>query len=206
MVGERWTILVVRELLVRPKRFGELLDGLPGMGRNLLAARLRHLESEGLVQRRAAEPGVPGAYDLTPDGRGLAPALTELARWGAGRLGTLRPEDAFQGQWAMGTMVATASRDAARGVHETHEFDVEGDVFHLRVDDGRVTAHVGQAREPDLRIRTSAQTLSSIATGDEAVLEALERGDIGVDGSPAALANSLAIFGSAWGVGPAARG
>lgn len=200
VIGERWTILVVRELLVRPKRFGELLDGLPGVGRNLLAARLRHLEGEGLVERRAAERGRAHVYELTEDGRGLAPALTELSRWGVARLGKPGAGDAFQGQWAMGTMIAVADLDAARGVRETYEFDVGGEVFHLRVDDGRVTRHAGRAQEPDLAIRTTPRVLADIAMGDQSVLEALARDEMAVEGPPAALENAIAIFGTAWGM------
>jgi len=113
-----------------PEALRELLEGLPGISRNLLSARLRQLEVEGLVERRAADSS-PGSrvYDLTEEGKGLAPALTELARWGTRRLGTLRPDDAFQGQWVMGTMSAIADRRAARSVYESYEIDVEGDVF-----------------------------------------------------------------------------
>ena len=200
VVGERWTFLIVRELLVRPKRFGELVDGLPGMGRNLLSARLQHLEAEGLVQRRSTESDGSRVYRLTADGMGLAPALTELSRWGVARMGRLRPGDAFQGQWVMGTMVATADLDAAHGVRETYEFHVEGDAFHLRVDDGGVTARVGRAQEPDLVIRTRPEVLADIATGDRSVVDAVEQRELAVDGSPAALEHVLAIFGPAWGL------
>lgn len=203
VIGERWTMLVVRELLVRPKRFGELLDGLPGVSRNLLSARLRSLEHEGLIQRRTAGGESTRVYELTEDGRGLAPAVTELSRWGATRLGKLRPDDAFQGQWLMGTMRATADLDAARGVRETYEFDV-GEPFHLRVDDGRIRAQVGRAPEPDLVVRTSPQVLADIAIGDWPLTEALERGEMTVDGSSTALEHALAIFGVAWGIEPAA--
>lgn len=202
VVGERWTLLLVRELLVRPKRFSELLDGLPGIGRNLLAARLRYLEAEALVRRVESESGGARLYELTEDGRGLAPALGDLARWGAGRLGTLRPGEIFQGQWAMNTMVVTADRHAARDVRETYQFDVEGDIFHLRVENGRVTANVGAAEAPDLIIRTAPETLANIAAGTHSLVEALRDGALTFEGPPASLERALAIFGPAWGVAP----
>ena len=75
VVGERWTLLIVRELLLGPRRFNELARALPGIGRNLLAARMRELREAGLVERRA-----PG-YDLTPRGRALEETLFALTRW-----------------------------------------------------------------------------------------------------------------------------
>jgi DNA-binding HxlR family transcriptional regulator len=198
MVGERWTLLIVRELLVRPKRFGELLDGLPGIGRNLLAARLRQLEGEGLIQRREAEG--TRVYGLTDDGRGLAPALTELSRWGAARLGPLGEEEAFQGQWVMGTMAAMANVEATRAVHESYQFDVEGDMFYLRVEDGDVSAYVGRADDPDLIVRTTPQVLAAIGAGEQSVVDALTEQALGIEGSQQALEHALAIFGSVWGV------
>lgn len=206
VVGERWTLLIVRELLVRPRRFGELLEGLPGISRNLLAARLRQLEAEGLIERRKAEQPSGHAYELTEEGKRLAPALAELARWGAGRLGALGPGDAFQGQWMMGTMRATADREAARGVHETYEIDVEGDVFHVEVDDGKVTPRLGHASEPDLTLRTYASVVSSIGAGERSVVDAVADGGVAVEGSSRSVEHFVAIFGSFWGVEGAASG
>src|SRR5205807_10631132 len=87
IVGERWTLLIVRELVLSPRRYADLVEALPGNGRNLLAARLRRLEHEGLVRRRQLPPPAASrVYELTPDGRGLVPAVAWLARWGAERL------------------------------------------------------------------------------------------------------------------------
>lgn len=204
LIGERWALLIVRELSMGPRRFTELLEGLPGIGRNLLAARLRQLQADGIVGQPESPSGGWRAYELTEDGRRLAPALTELARWGAGRLGPMRPGVAFRGQWVVGTMVATADRSAARGVRETYEFDVEGDVFHLRVADGSVTPHLGPAPDADLTIRTSPQVLAGIGSGELSVPDALAGGELAADGSPSALEHCLAIFGAAWRMDPAA--
>src|SRR3954447_8418989 len=88
VIGERWTPLVVRELAVGPRRYADLLDGLPGIGTSLLAARLRDLEADGLVrQRRLPPPAARNVYELTPDGWELAEALLPLARWGTKRMG-----------------------------------------------------------------------------------------------------------------------
>lgn len=203
VVGERWTLLLVRELFVSPRRFTELLDGLSGIGRNLLAARLRHLEGEGILRRNASDPRL---YELSEEGQALAPALTELSRWGAGRLGVLEPGEAFRGRWVMGTMSATADLDAARGVRETYQFDVEGDVFHLRVEDGEVISGTGAVDAPHLVISTSPYTMTAIAAGEQSVLEAVTDGGLRVEGSPAALEHALAIFATAWGTEPDGSG
>src|SRR5690349_23360346 len=86
VIGERWTLLIVRDLLIAPRRYGELLDGLPGITTNLLAKRLREMTRAGLVEKRQGSP--PGSFDvyaLTKSGRELEPVLMELGRWG-GRL------------------------------------------------------------------------------------------------------------------------
>src|SRR5918995_3325809 len=84
VVGERWTLLLVRELLLGPRRYKDLLAGLPGIGTNLLAERLRHLEEFGLVRRRSLPPPAGSrVYELTELGRGLESVVMELGRWGA---------------------------------------------------------------------------------------------------------------------------
>jgi DNA-binding HxlR family transcriptional regulator len=101
VVGERWTLLVVRELLYGPKRYTDLVDNLPGIGTNILAARLKELEAAGLVEkRRLPPPAASTVYDLTPSGRELRPVLHELARYGARLMGP--PQlDALEPGWLM---------------------------------------------------------------------------------------------------------
>ena len=116
LVGERWTLLVVRELMLGPKRFADLLDGLPGIGRNLLTDRLRHMEAEHLVARRQLPAPAPArVYELTPDGRALGPALAALGRWGIERLDPPPATAVFRPGWAMFPLAYMADREAARG-------------------------------------------------------------------------------------------
>src|SRR5262249_26343166 len=92
LVGERWTLLIVRDLLNGPKRFSEIQRGLPGIPSNVLTSRLNDLEDEGLVRRRAqARPAKGVAYELTEAGAGLEAPVVALGRWGARRLGDPRP-------------------------------------------------------------------------------------------------------------------
>jgi DNA-binding HxlR family transcriptional regulator len=99
LVGERWTLLVVRELMHGPKRYTDLVDGLPGIGTNILAARLKALETAGLVERRKLPPpAASSVYELTPVGQELRPVLHELARFGARLMGP-PPLEALDPGW-----------------------------------------------------------------------------------------------------------
>src|ERR671923_1705988 len=100
VAGDRWTLLIVRELTPGPRRFTDLLDGLPGVSRNLLTERLRTLERDGIIARQELPP--PAArqvYELTEDGRDLAGAMAPLIGWGARRLGHREPGDSFRARW-----------------------------------------------------------------------------------------------------------
>lgn len=104
LVGERWTLLVVRELLHGPKRYTDLVDRLPGIGTNILAARLKELESSGLVEKKKLPPPwASTVYELTPAGRELRPVLHELARFGARLMGP-PPADALTEGWLVGAL------------------------------------------------------------------------------------------------------
>jgi DNA-binding HxlR family transcriptional regulator len=101
LVGERWTLLVVRELMSGPKRYTDLVDGLPRIGTNILAARLKELEAAGLVEKRKLPPPAASmVYELTPTGRELRPVLHELARFGARLMGP-PPLDALEEGWLL---------------------------------------------------------------------------------------------------------
>src|SRR6266540_2044275 len=101
-VGERWTLLIVRNLLLGPKRYSDLLEELPGITTNLLAARLREMVSTGLVEKRkAAAPVRATVYELGATGRALEPAIMELARWGARFMDGPREDDTMNIAWGM---------------------------------------------------------------------------------------------------------
>lgn len=104
LVGERWTLLVVRELMEGPKRYTDLVDGLPGIGTNILAARLRDLEAAGLVaKQKLPPPAASTVYELTAAGRSLKPVLHELARFGARYMGP-PPTDQLEPGWLVGAL------------------------------------------------------------------------------------------------------
>ncbi len=204
VVGERWTLLLVRELMLGPKRFTDLLDGLPGIGRHLLTRRLRDLEEAGLLRRsELPPPGGRRVYELTDDGWALGPAMAELGRWGAERLPKPPQGLVFRPAWAVFPMSYLADRDAAAGVHETYEFRVDDETFHLRVDDGRVAPRAGAADGPDLVVTVDGETLRAMFSEELSPLEAAATGRVTFEGPPEAVEHCLAIFGTA---GAAERG
>src|SRR5215210_1412535 len=196
VLGERWTLLIVRELLTGPKRFKDLLEGLPGIGTNLLAGRLKELENEGLLQRGTLPPPAGSAvYELTGRGRDLEPVLMGLARWSVDLLGEPRPGEAFRPVWAVQAMKATFRPEAARWVRETYEFRVGEDAFHVRVDDGVSEPEYGPAFKPDLVLRTDPETFLSLVSGRLEPADAIESGRLDVEGDSEALTRVGEIFG-----------
>jgi DNA-binding HxlR family transcriptional regulator len=196
VVGERWTLLIVRELMLGPRRFTDLARNLPGMGRNLLSERLRHLEDEGLVSRRTLDPPAASrVYELSEDGRALGPVLAELGRWGVRRLGEPRPGQEFRAAWAMFPLSYMANREAAEGLRETYEFRVDDEVFQIAVDDGTVVPRSGSPQPADVTIMVSAESLLDLLAGTVEPLEAISSGRVVIEGEPAAIGNCLAIVG-----------
>lgn len=192
VLGERWTPLLLRELAVGPRRYADLLEGLPGVSPSLLTQRLRELEGDGIVQRSyLPPPAARGVYELTDDGSELAEGLIPLARWGARRLSTRREGETFSLTWVLLYIQATADTAAARGVHDLYEFHVDDHVFHVTVDDGHVDAQVGAApRAPDLVVRTDLETFAAIGGGTLAddVIDRLQ-----VEGDAAAAERCLRV-------------
>src|SRR5688500_15019399 len=137
VAGDRWTLLIVRELAPGPRRFTDLLDGLPGVSRNLLTERLRTLQRDGVVARRELPaPAARQVYELTDDGRDLAHAMAPLIAWGARRIGERKAAESFRARWPAVAMAGLADRAAAKGVRETYQYVIDRSAFHFTVDDG----------------------------------------------------------------------
>jgi DNA-binding HxlR family transcriptional regulator len=196
ILGERWTVLMIRELLLGPRRFKDLLEALDGMGTNLLSERLKMLEAEGLAQRRTLPaPAGSAVYELTERGRGLEPAMVELARWGVESLGKPREGEAFRPSWLALTLKATFNAELARGVHEVYEFRVDDTVFHARVDDGHLTITDGEAQRPDLVFAANAETFVAVGSRRVSPLDAVRRGKLKAEGPPESLLRCVEILG-----------
>src|SRR5688500_15145355 len=183
VAGDRWTLLIVRELVPGPRRFTDLLDGLPGVSRNLLTERLRDLEHDGIVVREELPP--PAArqvYSLTDDGRDLAAAVGPLIAWGVRRMGDLEPADSFHPRWAAVAMSVLADQDAASGVHEAYQFVVGRWAFHFVVDDGVIDVRDGQADDPAVTWTTDEETWAQIVSGALTPSAAVASGALSVQG------------------------
>jgi DNA-binding HxlR family transcriptional regulator len=179
VVGERWTLLVVRELLFGPKRFSDLVRGLPGMSQNVLSQRLRVLAASGLVERHRMGPPVSGqVYELTERGAALRPVVVELARWGS-RIPTTSRADLSADALAL-ALLTTFDPDGAEDVRIG--LQLGDDRFVAEITDGRLHVARGTAERPDAEIRTDAAGLRSVVFGGRELAEAVAAGDAEVRG------------------------
>jgi len=185
VVGERWTLLLVRELSTGPKRFKDLLEGLPGIGSNLLAGRLKALEGEGIVRRSTLPPPAgSNVYELTRLGRGLEPVIVALSRWGARLLGSPGEDDEVRAGWAAVAMRSALGPEASGGRPSTYGFRIDGEAFHVRVGHGgeEVEARQGSAPDPNPVVVGDSETLIAVASGKRSLDEALESGALLIEG------------------------
>ncbi|WP_019545435.1 winged helix-turn-helix transcriptional regulator [Streptomyces sulphureus] len=203
-VGDRWTLLIVRELLAGPRRYTDLHADLPGVSTDILAARLRHMEQAELVgRRRLASPASAFVYELTERGAALLPVLRALAEWGAPLLDGLRPTDAVRAHWfavPLQGAVARALREsagvgeppdgAARGVLDVH---LEEGSFHLHLDVERLCGvrpgaeapplyEPGRAESPDVVMELDARAPVELANSSLTLREAISKGAVRVHG------------------------
>ncbi len=195
VVGDRWTLLIVRELMLGPRRFTDLLDGLPGISRNLLTERLRALQRDGVIAREElAPPAARQVYALTQDGRDLADAMVPLVAWGARRLGERKPGESFRAHWAALAMATFGDRDAATGVSETYQYFVGPSAFHFVVDDGSIQLRYGRAEDPAVTLTTDEQTFAEMAAGQTTASAALDAGTLTLAGDPEAISRLQRIL------------
>jgi DNA-binding HxlR family transcriptional regulator len=191
-VGERWSLLIVRDLLTGPQRYTDLQHRLAGIPSDMLANRLRHLEAAGVVRRSVLPPPAGSkVYELTDRGRALEATIVELARWGADLLGEPTPDDAFHTQWLALSLRSRFRPDGAAGLDLTIHFVVDGETLAADVRDGRLTTRDAPPEDesPDV-----------LVVGDPAALAAAARSEatgdrVRVTGRPSAVRHFSAIFG-----------
>jgi DNA-binding HxlR family transcriptional regulator len=183
LVGERWSLLIVRELLRGPKRYTDLTHGLPGIGTNILAARLKDLEACGVIQKRTLPPPAASTvYELTEYGAGLKEAVYALARWGVRTIGPPGPDDELYPEWGMNALAALFNAEAARGLTETYALVVEGDAFTARIVDGALEATMGAADDADVVVEVDMETFFGLTSGELAPKDAVKSGRARVQG------------------------
>src|SRR5260370_7871316 len=167
VVGDRWTLLLVRELSVRPCRYTDLRDGLPGTATNLLADRLKSLEAAGVVTAEAAPPPVATTlYRLTERGEALLPALHELVKWGAPLLADADETDEVRSRWLVPAVRAMfADVDVSDADPLEVALDIDDEPITLSLQHGQLHAELGAAPHPDVRIACDGPTAAAILPG-----------------------------------------
>lgn len=200
IVGERWTLLVVRELLAGPRRFTELLEWLPGLSRTLLGQRLREMQDNGLVRRRfLPPPAASWVYELTERGRGLHEAVEALARWGVETLGPPGSERHSPPLWVLMSVAvlargSTAGSDAAGA----HDVVVDGERHHLAFERGRPFARQGPHPAAESVITASGDTLYDLAAGRLDLPHALDSDAFRIEGDEEAAVRALDALCPRW--------
>ncbi|MCK1822064.1 winged helix-turn-helix transcriptional regulator [Streptomyces sp. XM83C] len=187
-VGDRWTLLIVRELLAGPRRYTDLHADLPGVSTDVLASRLKDMERDGIAtRRRLPPPGAAYVYELTPRGTALLPVLQALGAWGQAELGEPRPTDAVRAHWF--ALPLLRALDGRTGLVEVRL--EEGD-FHLYAGaaDTPVYGDGPAPGEPDARLSTDTATVSALAQGELGLEDAVRAGRVEVSGE-GALAKEL---------------
>jgi len=162
VIGDRWTLLLIRELFAGPKRFTDLEQGLPGVGSSVLATRLRHLEQHGLVRRRRLPRPAPALiYELTPRGASLDAVVLSIARWGAAYLPG-QQDLVSRGRWLLQALAATADPPPP-GLGSTN-FVLDGEESHIRVGHRRLAARDGLLTDARATVRGTVPDLYTLAT------------------------------------------
>ncbi|MDT3446498.1 MULTISPECIES: winged helix-turn-helix transcriptional regulator [unclassified Pseudofrankia] len=178
VVGERWSLLLVRELTLGPRRYRDLAAGLPGIPSNVLASRLKDLQGAGVVTRRTLPaPTDVTVYELTGAGQRLLPALKELLDWGLRYGPEPSEDDVSQPGWAL---LIGVGRPSALPDGQTCELRVGPEFFYLSSDAGKLTVRRGPAPHGDVVVTMSADTLYSLMSGQTTVADAV--GHSTVDG------------------------
>lgn len=195
LVGERWALLVIRELLLGPKRFTDIREGLPHLSPDVLAQRLRELEQANLVLRRKLPPPASSqVYELTARGAALEAALMELGRWG-GANADPPTEDMGMSLEAHIVSLRTLFRpDLAGDLDVTVELRLGNHRYRITVSDGQIEAVRGEATAPDAIIDTDPTTLIMVLHGHRTLADALDTGDITFEGDAKVVERFLGLF------------
>lgn len=206
LVGERWALLVVRELLLGPRRFSDLQAGLPHISPNVLSRRLKDLEAIGVVRRQKLPPpaGV-WVYELSEWGYELEPILQQLGRWGA-----RSPWQPAEAPISLATLVTAMKTmfhpPAAEGLEATYELRLAAECFRVRVAGGQLEIARGRAERPDAVLEGDVATLGGLAFGGQSFAEAVASGRLTVHGDEELARRFLRLFKLPEPVAPPAAG
>jgi DNA-binding HxlR family transcriptional regulator len=196
VLGERWTLLLVRELLLGPRRFTDLLAALPGLGTSLLASRLKQLESAGVIRRvQLPAPAGSWVYQITDAGLGVGLVVKALADWGVQLLQTPGPEDSFRAEWLALHLAVSVPAEAVAGARETYEIHVDDEVLHLVLTGAGVQARSGAAPgAADLVITTSQAAFIELSLGRTDLADLIAGQLAKISGDDRAAARAARLF------------
>jgi DNA-binding HxlR family transcriptional regulator/putative sterol carrier protein len=195
LVGERWALLVVRELLLGPKRYTDLRRGLPNASPNVLSERLRELERAGVVRRRKLPPPAGSrVYELTDWGLELEQIVISLGRWAA--RSPTPPIDAPIASVDSTILALRALFDpgAAHGLHASYELRLGEDHFRIEVAGDEIEVARGGANQADATIDTDLDTLNAVLWGGRPIADAQRSGRMTIDGDKAAVEHFVRLF------------
>lgn len=195
VVGERWTLLIIRELLAGPRRFKDLIDGLPDISTNLLSERLKYLEQQGILYRRVLPPPAGSSvYELTAYGQALETAVLELGKWGSRLL-----PPSLEGL-AMPSLGATALAikaffhpEQAHSIDEVYELHLGQEVLQVQVQEGVLHVRQGQALKADAVFYTEMPVFMGLFAGQLQPADAIQNGLIRIEGDPLTLTRFLRL-------------
>lgn len=192
-VGERWTLLIIRELLIGPRRFKDLMAGLPCISTNLLSERLKTLEQQGLLRQRCLPPPAGSTvYELTPFGQSLEKPILELGRWGA----QLLPRSLEGIELPSLGSIAVALKaffhpDVAHQVHETYGLHFGEETLQVQIKEGEIRVQQGESLKSDVHFYTNMEIFLGLFTGQVKPEEMIERNFIRIEGDPGMLSRFL---------------
>lgn len=185
LIGDRWALLIARELMLGPKRFGAIKVGLPGIATNMLTRRLEEMEAAGILRRRMAPPPVSAAvYELTEDGLALGPVLTALCRWGA-RMAGHDPTLPISPTALMLSMRASLRADAAAAEDRSAAFHLGDEAFSVEIRDGRLLTRRADPPAGEVTFTGHPNDMAAAVYGPMPVAMLVAAGRIGFDGDPA---------------------
>jgi DNA-binding HxlR family transcriptional regulator len=195
VIGDRWAALVVRDLMLGPLRFGELAEGLPGVGTNTLAARLKDLEGSAVIRRRLLPlPDRGTVYELTEYGRELEPILMSLGRWGTRSMGRLAPDVATRSRWLVAAMLAFHDDRRVVDRPTTWELRLTDGPFTVLATGNELTVRAGAPSSADVVISVADDDLHRLLTQRLDPPTAVAAGVVTIDGDISGLNGLLDLF------------
>jgi DNA-binding HxlR family transcriptional regulator/putative sterol carrier protein len=195
LVGERWALLIVRELLLGPKRYTDLHRGLPNASPNVLSQRLGELERAGIVRRQKLPPPAGSrVYELTDWGRELEPTVLSLGHWAARSPSGLASDAPIGADSLMLALRSRFDADAAHGLRARYVLRLDDDRFEIEVADDQLEVARGGAERADATIDTDPNTLAAVLWGGQPLTDAQRAGTITIEGDKTAVKRLFRLF------------